>query len=98
MPNAKDAQQLIRDANELVATAKQSLEAADEFYRSQGLNPEKVRAVLAEKLDDKGAAQARAQFEEDMEAVEREVAEEAARASFAAPLRTGGVKKPRFMV
>lgn len=98
MSNRRDAQQLIQEAGELVAAAQQALDASDEFYRSQGLDPEKVRAVLAENLDEKGAAQARAQFEQDMEAMEREVAEEAARASFAAPLRTGGAKKPRFMV
>lgn len=98
MANTKDIEQLIREADDLTATARQALGASDEFYRDQGLDADKVRTVLAGLLDDKGQAQARTQFEQDMAEVEREVAEEAARASFAAPQRGGAVKKPRLMV
>ena len=99
MANTKDIEQLMREANDITATAQQALDAADAFYRDQGLDPEKVRAVLAGQLDDKGQAEAKSQFEQDMAEVERDVAEEAARASFAAaPQRAGGVKKPRLMV
>lgn len=98
MANTKDIEQLVREANEITAAARQALDAADEFYRDQGLDPEKVRSVLAGQLDDKGQAEARTRFEQDMAEVEREAAEEAARSSFAAPQRSGAARKPRQMV
>lgn len=98
MANTKDIEQLVREANEITAAARQALDAADEFYRDQGLDPEKVRSVLAGQLDEKGQAEARTRFEQDMAEVEREAAEEAARANFAAPQRSGAARKPRQMV
>jgi len=99
MPEHKDAMQIIRDADELISQARQGLEATDEFLRSQGLNPEKVRAVVAEQMSDKDRRDAEEQFRIDMEAVDREVAEEAARASFAsAPARSTPSRRPRAMV
>lgn len=98
MTNTKNIEQLMREADDLTATARRTLGAADEFYRDRGLDADKARAVLAGLLDDKGLAQARTQFEQDMADIEREVAEEAARAVFAAPQRGGVVKKRRQMV
>jgi len=99
MPEQKDVMQLIRDADALISQARQGLESTDEFLRSQGLDPEKVRAVVAAQLSDKERNDAEEQFRVDMEAVEREVAEEAARASFAAvPVRSTAARRPRAMV
>ena len=94
----KDPQEIFREAEALVARVKQQLGETDEFFRSQGLDPEKARDVISANIGEKEAAEARAQFAADMEAIDREVAEEAARASFATPARTGTGKKPRFMV
>ena len=54
--------------------------------------------MIAENTGEKESAEAQAQFKADMEAIDREVAEEAARASFAAPARASTGKKPRSMV
>ncbi|WP_187394987.1 hypothetical protein [Pigmentiphaga aceris] len=94
----KDPQEILRESEALVARVKEQLAETDAFYRSQGLDPEKVRAVVAQNTGDKEIAEAKAQFDADMEAVEREVAEEAARSSFATPVRASTGKKPRFMV
>lgn len=99
MPEQKDVMQIIRDADELISQARQGLEATDEFLRAQGLDPEKVRAVVAAQISDKDRREAEEQFRIDMEAVDREVAEEAARASFAAvPVRSTPARRPRTMV
>lgn len=94
----KDPQEIVREAEALVARVKQQLGETDEFFRSQGLDPEKARDVIAKNTGDKEVAEAQAQFKADMEAIDREVAEEAARASFATPARASTGKKPRFMV
>lgn len=99
MQEQKDVMQIIRAADELISEARRGLEATDEFFRSQGLDPEKVRAVVAAQISDKERREAEEQFRLDMEAVEREVAEEAARASFAAvPVRSTAARRPRAMV
>lgn len=99
MSEQKDVMQLIRDADALIGQARQGLEASDEFLRSQGLDPDKVRAVVADQISDKERREAEEQFRIDMEAVDREVAEEAARASFAAaPARSTAARRPRAMV
>lgn len=99
MPEQKDVMQIIRDADELISQARRGLEATDEFFRSQGLDPEKVRAVVESQISEKDRRDAEEQFRLDMEAVDREVAEEAARASFAsAPVRSTAARRPRAMV
>jgi hypothetical protein len=96
----KDPQQIMREAEQIIAESKRSLEESEAFFRDQGLEPEKVYSALASRLDAKGKAEAKALFEKDMEDIERQVAEEAARASFAnAPARgNGAIKNPRIMV
>ena len=73
------------------------LAAADEFYRCQGLDPEKEHSVLHAQLDLKGIEAAQKAFQEDMAAVDQEAREEQARQSFAAPA-SSGVRRPRPMI
>jgi hypothetical protein len=94
----KDPQEILRESQALIARVKEQLNSTDEFYRSQGLDPEKARTVIAKNTGEKETAEAQAQFKADMEAIDREVGEEAARASFATPARASTGKKPRFMV
>ncbi len=94
----RDPQTIIREAEALVATVQRQIDEADEVFRAQGLDPAKARQVLADAVGEKETAEARALFDEDMAAIEREVVEEAARISFSTPARSGGAKKPRMMV
>ena len=95
---AKTTEQIIKEAQEAVQKAQQSQEASTAFYRSQGLDPAKVDSVLAGQMGAKERAEAEAQFKQDMEDIEREVAEEAARASFAGASSSGAGRRPRPMV
>ncbi len=88
---------IVARAQALVDEVQGQLAQADDFYRSQGLDPEKVRQVLAAQLDLKGIEAAQKAFDEDMAAAEQAVREEQARLSFAAP-PAGGGKRPRAMV
>lgn len=67
----------------LIKEVQARLSETDEFYRSRGLDPEKVRTMLEDNPDARWAAEARAAIEADMAAIEQEVAEEKARADFA---------------
>ncbi|MGY6268542.1 Btc22 family type III secretion system chaperone [Achromobacter denitrificans] len=98
MSQNKTPEQIHAEAQRVVEEARRALEQADEFYRGQGLDPEKVRAVTAERLGPKERDEAEALFRQDLEAVENEVAQEQARQSFAAPAPSGGMKKMRPMV
>ncbi|MCY1511871.1 hypothetical protein D9M68_463120 [compost metagenome] len=98
MSQKKTPEQIHADAERALGDARRALEQADEFYRDQGLDPEKVRAVSAERLGPKERAEAEALFRQDLEAVESEMAQELARQSFAAPAQSGGIKKMRPMV
>ena len=95
---SKTPEQVVKEAEALVQQAQQSLDASDAFYRSQGLDPAKVKSVLAAQTTDKDRAEAQAAFQKDIDAIEREVAEEAARLSFAQAPASSGARKPRNMV
>jgi hypothetical protein len=95
---SKTPEQIVKEAEALVQQAQQSLDASDAFYRAQGLDPAKVKSVLAAQATDKDRAEAQATFQKDLDAVEREVAEEAARLSFAQAPASSGARKPRNMV
>lgn len=97
MAGQENAQDIVARAQALIDEVQGQLAAADEFYRGQGLDPEKVRSVLDAQLDLKGIEAAQKAFQEDMAAVEQEVKEEQARASFAAP-GTGTARRPRSMI
>ncbi|MFY2645892.1 hypothetical protein ACOTDF_30340 [Achromobacter insuavis] len=94
----KTAEQIHADAERALEDARRALAQADDFYRDQGLDPDKVRAVADARLGPQELAQAEALVRQDMEAIEAEVAQEMARQSFANAPVSGGVKKMRPMV
>jgi len=88
----KTPEEIMREAEALIRQTEQSLAATDELLRSTGTNPEQP-------LDAKQKAEAEAMFRQDMEAVEREVAEEAARLRFSnAPVKPAGTRKMRNLI
>ena len=83
----KTPEEIVREADALIAQTRQSLAA------SAGLQG------AATHLNEQQKAEADKLFRQDMEAVEREVAEETARLSFAnAAPRSGGARKMRNMI
>lgn len=84
MDTTDDTQKLIQSANDLVARIQADHESTESFYRAENLDPDKVRDVLDAALNDETRARAQAEFQADLDAIEQEVAEEAARLSFAA--------------
>ena len=90
---------IMAQAQALIDRVKNDLEASDAFYRAQDLDPEKVHSVLEAQLTPQGRQEAQQAFESDMQAVEQEVQEELARASFAAPAKSAKVaRRPRLMI
>lgn len=85
MDNTNDTQALIDSANALIQKVQSDQETMDGFFRAENLNPEKVRQVLGEALTDEARAQAEAEFQADLDAIEQDVAEESARLSFKSP-------------
>ncbi|MGA0583171.1 MAG: hypothetical protein ACO2ER_04610 [Castellaniella sp.] len=91
----KTLEDIMREAEALVQQVQQSLSETQEIYQAQGLDARK----LNESMGPKERAEAEALFRKDMEDIEREVTEEAARLSFAnAAPRTGGMRKMRNMI
>ncbi len=68
---ATDIEQLIRDAEKLIAEAQSG--GFEEWCQSQGLNPEKVRSQLAGELTPEAERQAKQLFEDDLADIAREV-------------------------
>lgn len=97
MAGQDNAQDIVARAQALIDEVQGQLAAADEFYRGQGLDPEKVHSVLHAQLDLKGIEAAQKAFQEDMAAVDQEAREEQARQFFAAPANSG-VRRPRPMI
>lgn len=93
-------QDIIDRAEAAVREAQRSLDASDEALRDLGLDPAKVRSVLeAQPLTDAQREEADKLFRQDMEDVEREVAQESAHARQRTTARTGGAgKRPRTLV
>lgn len=100
MPGQDDHNDIVARAQALVDEVQSQLAAGDEFYRSQGLDPEKVRSVLQAQgqATFDTDAEARKAFEADMAAVEQEVREEQARQSFNGTPAGGAAKRPRTMI
>lgn len=97
----QNIQDIIQRADAAVREAQQSIEASDDNLRRLGLDPEKVRATLqAQPMDARQREEAEALFRQDLEAVEREVEQEAAYARQRSTPRAAGapVKRPRTMV
>lgn len=91
----KTTEEVMREAEALLEQVQRSLEATVGILGSQGLDPEKLPADVRERL----RTESQALFRKDLEDVEREVSEEAARLSFAAASPRGGVaRKLRNMI
>ncbi|MEC4720737.1 hypothetical protein RY831_16355 [Noviherbaspirillum sp. CPCC 100848] len=93
-----NTEELIKKADELVRNVRSQLESGEEFFRQQGLDPQKVRSVLESQMTSKDKEEAAALARADMAAVEQEVAEEMARARFAKGGAAPSVKRPRTIV
>lgn len=99
MADEDTPESIMAQAEALIQQVQRDLEAPDVFYRSLGLDPQKVRATLAEQLTPELRAQAQQQFENDVQKIEEESRQELARASFAAPVKSAKpVRRPRQMV
>jgi hypothetical protein len=82
----KTPEEVMREAEALIEQTRKSLAATADAPQGQGLS-------------DQQRAEAEALFRQDLAAIEREVAEETARLSFAnAAPRTGGPRKMRNMI
>ncbi|MCZ4329459.1 hypothetical protein [Castellaniella denitrificans] len=92
----KTLEEIMQEAEALVQEVQRSLSETQEIYQAHGLDARK----LNESMGPKERAEAEALFRKDMEDIEREVSEEAARLSFAnaAPRTTGGMRKIRNMI
>lgn len=86
---------IMAQAQALIDKVQSDLEAGADFYRNQGLNPEKVHAVLQQELTPQGEQEVRQAFASDMEEIEQEVREELARSAFAAPPPSTKASRPR---
>ena len=84
--NKKTPEEVMREAEALIEQARTSLAATAGAQRHPELNEQQ-------------RAEAEALFRQDLAAIDREVAEESARLSFAqAAPRTGGARKMRNMI
>lgn len=91
------AAKIIADAEALLGKIQGDLERSADFYRQNGINPDKVAPALEQFLGPKEREELERLIRADQEDIQREVDEAAARHSFAnAP--SGGVKRPRSMV
>lgn len=87
-----DVKAVIENAEAAIREVEASMRSVSEdFYRDTGLDPEKLREQMESVATEESRAQARAQFEADLQAVEDEVNEEMARRSFSNPATRGPV-------
>ncbi len=98
MADHQTASDIVNRAQALIDQVKQQLADGEQFYRDQGLDPEKVRSVLEGQMGDKQRNEADTAFRADMEAVEQETREEQARASFSAAPTGSTPRRPRSMI
>lgn len=98
MATQDSTESLMAKAQALIDKVQRELQSSEEQIRSQGLDPQKVRTTLQAHLTPQASAEARAAFEADMAAVDQEVSEERARASFSMPVKSSGVRRPRSMI
>jgi len=100
MPNPQDSPEaLMARAQELIDKVERDMAATAEFYRQEGLDADKVRETLEDCLTVQQRQQAQQAFQADMEAVEQEVREEAARRDVGrATPAAGAVRRRRQMI
>lgn len=89
---------IVARAQALIEQVQRQLDQADDFYRSQGLDPHKVHIVVQAQSTAETRAKAQAAFEEDMQAIEQEVAEGRARLAFDSGSASSAARRPRMMI
>lgn len=91
----KTPEEIMHEADALIEQVQRGLAATADILRDPGLDPDKLPAEMKEKIQ----AEAQELFRKDLEDVERDVAEEMSRRSFAAAgPRTGARRKLRNMI
>lgn len=96
MPDPHDTPEtLMAQAQALIDRVERDMEATAQFYRQEGLDADKVRETLEDFLTVQNRLQAQHAFQTDMEAVEQEVREEAARRSILQPTPASAVVRRR---
>jgi F0F1-type ATP synthase membrane subunit b/b' len=101
MPATPDsyAARIINDAEALLAKVHGDLQQAEEFYRSAGIDPQKVLPACEPHMGPRQKEELARLLQQDQEEIQREVDEGMARIKFSTPSApTGGARKPRPMV
>ncbi len=88
-------EQRAEQMKQAIEDAQRALNQSKSFFEDNGLNSDKAQAFLASKLDDKSRADAQRLFEQDMQEVEQQAHEQAARDASAAGTSP---RRPRPMV
>src|SRR5690554_3478121 len=86
-------QRIFDEAVHLVEQVRNQLEESGRVLDGMGIDPERMKEVLAGQMGDEQRAQAEAEFRRDMEEIEQEVEQEKARLSFSS--QPSGVPRPR---
>ena|SRR5436190_20485752 len=93
------ADQIISEANSLIAKVNGDLQESGSFYRSMGIDPDKVLPACESAMGPKQRDELAKLLAQDQEAVQREVDEGMARIKFSSPTPpAGGARKPRSMI
>lgn len=98
--NTSQANQIIRDAEALIAKVQGDLDEAANFYRDNNINPDKIISACEPFLGAKEKAEIERLAKADQEAIEQEVQEGMARINFAtSPAKPpSGIRKSRAMI
>lgn len=96
--NDSYAGKIIAEAEILLQRVQADLNAADDFYRAQGINPEKILSACAPHMGARERQELEKLIAEDAQAIEQEVSEGKARLSVFTPASTGTPRKPRSLV
>lgn len=96
--NDSNADQIIADAEALLAKVQRDLDEGAEFFRAHQIDPAKVLPALDVHMGAKEKQDLQKAIDADQADIQREVDEGLARLRFAAPATGGAPKRPRTMV
>jgi hypothetical protein len=97
MSGENRAEQVVAEAERLIADVTRQLDAGEQFYRDHGIDPKKMTAMLDPYLGPKEKEDLARILKEDSEAIQQEVDEAAARMRFSSG-QVSGTKKIRSMI
>jgi hypothetical protein len=92
------AAKILSEAEALLGKVQGDLDRAAEFYRSNGIDPDKVAPALAQFIGPKEQAEVERLVQADRDAIDPEVGEAAARANFANVPAGSSIPRPRNLV